>query len=234
MDGAAQLFSASSDRFRSVQSLTVGYSDVSFAFDGATRPAFTFDFEDAAYGLVYTQPHLHASFARGTSRAQGRDLTLVDAVIATWGSIQLRPVSTSRRRVSVPVMLHTSFRRVATEQEQAGDVLEDDFNVTVIGLGTGLGLQRQWGMWGALEARGTPVIGLAARALDDALGHAWIIDVDVQFHLLSLRGRYGLTVGYGFRDQTWNVRVSDLFPDVAKDLFDYRGRQHTLRAGLNW
>jgi hypothetical protein len=87
---------------------------------------------------------------------------------------------------------------------------------------------------GLLEARAHPIIGLATTSLGDALGSARLVDAHVQVHAPPLFGRFGLTVGYSYRTQVWNVDASDLFDELTGDLFDYRAQTHLLWAGINW
>ena len=84
------------------------------------------------------------------------------------------------------------------------------------------------------EARANPSIGIATSSLTDAFGLAYLIDADAQLHWANLFGRLGLSLGYTFRYQVWNVNASDLFPDATDDLFDYKGLLHLFRVGLNF
>ena len=64
-----------------MQSLSPGYSLIDFEFDGDEAPLFLFDFDQPAYGFVYTRPHFLVTLAVGDQSAdeEGReDLRLVD------------------------------------------------------------------------------------------------------------------------------------------------------------
>jgi len=219
---------------QAVQSLSVGYYVIDFEFDGEETPPFSFNFDQPAYGLVYSRPHFLVTFALGDQEAGGNReaLRLLDLSLTTWAELLLSSLGSGSTHVYVPVALYSNYRRVSPRGDQ--DSVLEAFNVTVLGLGAGLGLERAFGERTFFTARANPVIGLATSSLTDAFGSAYVIDADVQLHLAELFGRLGLSFGYTFRRQVWNVNVSDIFPDATEDLFDYQGQQHLFRMGLNW
>lgn len=232
----AQLFSYDRESPRPTQAVSFLTSVIDFNYDGAGDPEDRFDFADLAHGLQYTRPNLHVSFLIGGHLPEGatddEKLQLIDAALYTWGEIGLtRPLSGGLNRVFVPILLHSSHRRVAVEDE--AETAVDAFSVTVLGIGTGLGFNGQIGKV-QIEARATPLIGIATRSFGDATGSATQFDGDLMLHFGPLVGRLGLSVGYGFRSQRWNVGESDLLQDATDDLFDYAGAQHSFRAGLSW
>ena len=220
---------------QAVQSLSVGYTLIDFEFDGDEAPLFLFDFNQPAYGLVYTRPHFLVTFALGDQSAddEGREnLRLLDLSLTTWGELGLGGMSTGRSRAYIPIVLFSNYRRISPQD--AGSTLLDAFNVTVFGLGLGLGLESVLGEKMVFEARANPGIGFATSSLTDAFGSTYLIDADAQLHLAQLFGAVGLSLGYSFRCQVWNVNTSNLFPDAADEFFDYKGRQHLFRVGVNW
>jgi len=236
----AQLFSFEVEQPRPVQSLAAGYFLIDFTYDGDDLPAFTFNVDEPAYGLVYTRPQFLVTAGIGGQEAGQQpgdvvaadtvDLRLVDLSLTTWAEVQVLPEMTGSTRLIVPIVLHSNYRRVAPRGD---DTLLEAFNVTVLGLGTGLGLSRELGR-GLFDARVHPIIGLATTSLGDALGSARLLDAHVQLFSPPLAGRFGLSLGYTFRTQVWNVDASDLLEEFTGDLFDYRGQMHLLRAGLSW
>ena len=231
---AAQQFSFRSGA-QAVQTASVGYYLINFEFDGDTDPLFLFDFDEPAYGLIYSRPHFLATVALGGQSADGEGrekLRLLDVSLTTWGELRLSGLSAGQSRAYIPIALFTNHRRVSP-QGSASSLL-DAFNVTVLGLGAGLGLESVLGERVLFEARANPVFGLATSSLADAFGTAYLIDADAQVHLAQLFGAVGLSLGYSFRFQVWNVNTSSLFPDATDELFDYKGRQHLFRVGVNW
>ena len=233
----AQQFSYGIGGPRAVQSLSFGYTVVDFRYDGDGSPRTSFAFSEPAYGAVYTRPNLQAAIAFGEQPAadtafDGRPRRLVDASLTTWGEWLLGGTVGGPARVFVPIALHTDYRRVSQRGEESS--LAESFNVTVLGLGAGLGFEGRFGERLTLEARATPIIGIAVRNFGDSAGNARLLDADVQLHAGQLAGRFGLSLGYGYRYQIWNGTSSTLLQDLAEDLFDYRGSQHVFRVGVNW
>ncbi len=104
----------------------------------------------------------------------------------------------------------------------------------MLGLGAGLALESVLGKTVLFEARAYPILGFATSSFTNAIGSAYLIDADAQLHLVQLFGAVGLSLGYSFRYQVWNVNASNFLPDIADALFDYKGRHHLFRVGLNW
>lgn len=222
---------------QAVQSLSVGYYLIDFEFNGDERPLFVFDFDQPAYGLVYSRPHFLFTFALGDQRAErqissGHEaLRLLDVSFTTWGELSLAGRSAGQSRVYIPIALFSNYRRVSP-QGSASSL--EAFNVTVLGLGAGLALESVLGKTAVFEARAYPILGFATSSFTNAIGSAYLIDADAQLHLAQLFRAVGLSLGYSFRYQVWNVNASNFFPDAADALFDYKGRHHLFRMGVNW
>lgn len=205
----------------------------------------SFEFDGPLYGATYTRPNFHVAFAYGSDERTSSDpdcepapcgpttvdLRMLDASITTWGEIRLTGVP-GKGRLFVPIALHTGYRRVAPQGLE--DSLVDAFNITVLGIGTGFGGVAELGAGLRLEARATPIIGLALRAFGESAGSSLLFDGHVQAHAPGLAGRFGLSAGYGYRAQKWNVSASQLFPTTLDDLFDYSGHSHAATIGVSW
>lgn len=243
---AAQMFSYNPDRPRSVQALSLTYTVVDFRFDGAGTPTPSFAFDGPLYGVTYTRPNFHVKLGYGRDErldasipcedvsncGQRRiDLRMLDASITTWGEIRVTGTP-GMSRLFVPIALHTGYRRVAPDGLE--DSLVDAFNITVLGIGTGVGAAVELGAGLRLEARATPIVGLALRAFGESAGSSWLFDGHVQLQAPRLIGRFGLAAGYGFRAQVWNVSASQLFPTTHDDVFDYSGASHAASVGITW
>ena len=231
-----QLFSYERESPRPTQSLTAVIAPIDFNYDGDETPTERFDFADLAWGVQYTRPSLHVAVLYGTHVPDGHPdddrLRLIDASLSTWGEIGLSGTrSGGVNRLFIPIVLHSNHRRVALASEAETSV--DAFSITVIGIGTGLGFNGQFGS-AQLEVRATPIIGLATRSFGDASGSSTQFDGDVMLHLGPFVGRMGLSIGYAYRSQRWNVGSSDLLQDASDDFFDYAGSQHLLRAGISF
>jgi hypothetical protein len=229
---SAQNFSFNADRPIAVQAVSFGYYLIDFDYDGESDPPFRFDFNNPAYGITYSRPSFLVTLGYGqqdADNAGSEALSLLDLTLTTWGDFVLS--ASDRARLFVPVVLYSNYRRVSPQEDSAS---LDAFNVTVLGLGAGLGASQQLGERVLLEARAHPIFGLASSSFVDGVGSARVLDADVQLHLAQLFGKVGLSFGYTFKSQTWDVNASNLFPDLTDDLFDYRGTQHLFRAGINW
>lgn len=226
---------------RAQQTLALSYTLLDFTYDGETVPIYTVAFGEPAYGLRYTRPRLEVGLAYGTQAAGEQpgdvvvadtvDLRLLEASLMTWGELFVAPDATGETRVTIPIVLFSHYRRVKPRGSEDG--LFDAFNVTALGLGMGLGVDRPVG-GGFVEARAWPGIGFASNAFGDALGSAWVVDAAVDLHTPPFAGRFGLSAGYAFRLQRWNVDASELLEAVTEELFDYRGRRHRFYVGVNW
>ncbi len=228
----AQMFSYGGERPRNIQSLSLAYKLVDFNADGAALDERRFEFAGPAYGAFYARPSLTASVTYGPrSEDASRDLRLLDAAITTWGEVLLTG-SPATARLFVPIAIQSNYRRVAPRGSEHS--LIDSFNLTVLALGAGLGYASDLARRVRFEFRATPMIGLALRAFGDSTGISYLIDADLRIHVLDLAGRIGLTAGYGFRAQTWNVDGSNVLLGLEEDLFDYSGAQHLITVGMNW
>lgn len=230
----AQMFSYSEESTRALRAVTAGYQTVGFEYAGSEQQVESFDFQAPAYTLTLTQPNLLVAVAFGDQAADPsrglRQLKLVDANLFFWGSFL--SWNGSGHSFFLPLIAHTGYRRV--DEQRTGTPALDAFSINTIGLGTGLGYRGQWSSSVHAELRATPIGGLALRNFEGSVGSVRLVDVDAQLHFPRLFGRFGVTAGYNFRIQNWNVDASELFTDLTDDLFDYRNRQHVLRVGINW
>lgn len=231
---SAQMFSYSEGAGRAVRSVTVGLQTVDFQYAGSEQPAESFTFRSPAYAITLTQPNLLVSIAFADQAAEPtedlRHLKLLDANLFFWGSFL--SFDGSDHAVYVPLLAHTGYRRV--DEQRGGAPAIDAFSINTLGLGTGLAYRGRWSQAMQVSARATPVVGLSLRNFEGSVGSTRLFDADVQVHFGGVFGRFGLSAGYNFRVQNWNVDASDLFTDLTDELFDYRNRQHLVRVGLNW
>ena len=216
-------------------SLALSYHAVDFAYVGAADADLRFDFRAPVLGLTYTRPGLHVAAAYGRQdageTAAAAALRYVDLSLVTWGAWRpLEATRTERFDWFVPVALHSNYRLVAERESEQ----DNTFSVTMLGLGTGAGAYVTIQPAARLHLRTTPGVGFATRSLDGAPGVAWLFDTDAELRLGPVVGRWGLTLGYRYRWQRWNLTSSGLLREVGSDLFDYREHRHVLRVGLVW
>lgn len=226
------MFSQRSEQPRAVRSLSAGYQWTTFRYNGAREPTESFDYEAPAYAISFAQSNMEASIAFGHQNAGAglRDLRLLDAELFLWGGF---PITTSRTfRLYLPLVLHSGYRSVDEREQDLPSI--DAFNLTTLGLGTGVGLESTLGRRIQLRGQITPLAGLALRTLEGTAGRTWLLRGKAQLHIPRVIRRYGLSIGYTYRYQRWNIDASDLFPTISDDLFDYKNRQHVFHVGVNW
>lgn len=220
---------------RATQSLSATAYKIDFTYDGGSgdAPLHRLDWEGWAYGLTFDRRNFSAAIVFGSADSPfetvSGSLHLVDASLSGWGEI----VRTrgSGASVGLPIVLHSAFRNVdgdfTSNQAEA-------FSYTVLGLGSGLTFEAEPAPSVNIQAHAWPVIAMVFRSFEGFAGSSTLIDSDVQVHLMNLFGRYGISVGYGYRWQKWNTNDVVLITNVEQDIFDYTSKQHMLRLGLNW
>ncbi|GAB5519969.1 MAG: hypothetical protein RhofKO_22200 [Rhodothermales bacterium] len=218
--------------------LSIGYSAVDFTYAGDTPPADFYDYVNPAVSLVYTRPTLRAMLTYGTQdreigneRIGGREL--LEGSISTWAPLwfPVRSLAEGSSRFYVPVLAHIDGRRVS--QDSDVESIINEYNFTVLGLGTGLAFSGLWGTTG-LDARLTPIVGYAMRSFGDATGFSYQVEGSLDLHLGQLFGGAGLVAGYFFRYQHYDINRGQIFLQLANDVLDYTNIQHTVHLGVTF
>lgn len=213
----------------SYQSVAGAYVAVDFTFDGGDLPESSFEFVEPAWGVVYTRPGFAFSAARGVQKSgDDDDLKLIDALLIGYGAF--RPFRSESRslEVLVPVSLSSGYRKVSRDSEEA---VIQAFEFTTLSIGAGLGLSHSTEHTNLL-VRAMPFYGLATRSIGNDTGSTATFDADVELGIGPFTDRLGITLGYGFRWQKWNLKASALFEGISNESFDYSGTMHTARIGL--
>ncbi|MEZ4701849.1 MAG: hypothetical protein R2834_16040 [Rhodothermales bacterium] len=230
----AQPFYFGNDRPRATTAAMIGYTSIDFAYVGEDSPAARLDFSAPAITALYSRANFSATLSYGTQNAADTsrlDLGYLDGTLMSWAEIFFSEAATdANHRIFVPVTLYMNFRRVSPRDI---DIL-DDFSITTLGLGVGLGYYGQLAQNALLEVRVTPAIGVALQSFSDSAGSARLADADVQLHLGPFINRFGLSLGYNYRVKRWNVGGSSVFVTRSADLFDYHEQRHTVTLGINW
>jgi len=194
---------------------------------GGCEQFLDFTFDHPILGLFYSRPGIQLFIGRGQQGGNGDvgDLELLDTSINVYGAA--RPFSGDRERplrFVLPYGLHSAYRRISAG---GGSVSTDQFEATVIAIGAGAGLMKVEGRT-QFNARVMPHFGLASQSLGFGNGTTTLVDADAEITFGPLKGRIGISIGYAFRWQKWNM--SGDF--VAKRKFE--GLQHGLRLGVFW
>ena len=233
---SGQMFSYEADRPRQGQALSLGYILMDFAYDGEGDPQPRLDFDAPVYALRYARSGFDLSVAFGrqdASEPEGQSrLSLIDATLMIYGGIPLTGRGNFRNRIYLPILVYSGYRTVG--RDLRGELTNELFNFTALGIGTGLGFSSQLGDLINLEARATPVLALALRSFEGSAGTSRLFDASVDLHILELVNQFGLSIGYGFRVQSWDINASDLAFDLDDNTFDYRATEQVIRIGVNW
>lgn len=231
-EARAQLFSYGRVAQQRATTVALAWQAVDFQPEGGKpdeeAPAFT----GPAYGLLYLRGNLSASIAYGPENTgAGADARLLDFSVETWNRLfAIRASETAR--LYIPLTLQSNYRRVTLKEE--ADAPFSSFQVTVLGLGAGLGGSAERGKNVAFEARAAPVLGVALRSFGGSAGLSWLVDAGVRLHIREAFGRLGLSAGYGFRIQAWRAGDADLLLEPDQTRLDHRGSRHRIAVGLNW
>lgn len=231
----AQMFSYGGNVRRSVQALSFVTYFIDFEYNGQGNPELRLDFSDAAYGVMYNRPSFAAAIVWGQASREpgtiGTDLNIVDATATFWGNI-LRTGRGGSTQFGVPIVIYSGYRSVDPALSTSPN---DGFSYSNLGIGTGATFHSELSPKFWLDIRAWPVISMSFRSFQGFAGSSFLVDTDAQLHVVDLFSTVGLSVGYGYRYQTWNNDESGLPGGIIRaDQFDYKSSQHMVRAGLNW
>lgn len=218
--------------------LSIGYSAVDFTYSGDELPPDFYDFVNPAVSLIYTRPNVRAMLTYGTQdREIGNDRiggrALLEGSFSTWVPLwsPIPSLSGGPARFYIPVLAHLDGRRVS--QDSDVESIINEYNFTVLGLGTGVAFSGVWGTTG-LDARLTPIVGYASRSFGDATGFSYQVEGSLDVHLGRLFGELGLVAGYFFRYQEYDINRGQVFLQLANDVLNYTNIQHTVHLGVTF
>ncbi|MXW63863.1 MAG: hypothetical protein F4Y00_05640 [Bacteroidetes bacterium SB0662_bin_6] len=228
----AQLFSYGRVAQQRAGELSIIWQAVDFQPDTNRPTEGAPMFTGPAYGIMYARANISATLTYGSeSSTAGHNSRLLDVAVATWSSLFTIGASETSR-LYLPLTLQTNYRRVAPKGQANSPF--GSFQVTVIGLGVGLGGSTERGKNVRLEARAAPALGIALRSFGGSTGMAWLVDAGARMHIREVFKRFGLSAGYGFRTQSWRVGEANLILEPSETRLDYLGSQHMITLGLNW
>ena len=224
-----QMFDYEPSRARSNQTIMLVVAPTEISFNGVSeRQGPGFDFSGPTFGIRYARSNFDLSLSYGSDGES--DNRVLEASLLAWSGWLLNPGSSTR--VYLPFAVHSGYRSIGADlRTQTAAAL---FNFTTLSVGTGLVLESALSQSINLQARATPFIGLALRSFEGFAGRTQLLDLSARVDLFELFGKYGLSLGYSYRWQKWDVDASDLAVQVSEDYFDYTSRANLLSVGLNW
>jgi len=231
----AQMFSYGGSARRSVQALSFVAYFIDFEYTGQREPDVRLDFSDVAYGLMYNRPSFSAAIVWGTSSREpgtaGTKLNIVDASLTFWGNV-IRSGRDGSSQFGIPIVVFSGYRTV---DPSLSTVPNDGFNYSSLGIGAGATFHSELSSRFWIDVRAWPVISMSFRSFEGFAGSMFLVDTDAQLNVVDLFNTVGLSIGYGFRYQSWNNNESGLPGGILRaDQFDYKSAQHMVRAGINW
>ncbi len=185
-------------------------------------------FSDPIYSIFYSKPGIFVSVGRGTQESvneDGTDLEILQTVIQLSGALRPFPaLPDAKTQLVVPVALHSGYRRLSADASTGSF---DRFESTVLALGIGVGLLHETGST-RISAHVIPFFGLASSSFGFGSGTSSLLDAGVELTVGPISGEIGITLGYSFRWQKW-----DLAEQFGNDQ-NFIGKQHGIRIGVNW
>lgn len=207
---------AQQDTFgRHTASLRIGWID--HVYTGSALDHDPFDFRGMGIGLSYAGPQIRGA---GIVARNFLDLSAM-----TWMLPDFARIDRGGTMVAVPVGLMTAWRRVSARNATA------PYSVNAILIGTGGMLVHSLARRARIELRAMPLAGVTGSQIADAVGISWAADAELRLLVADVFSSFGLTVGYTFRYQFWNVNGSRVISDAVDELYDYAGTIHTFSVG---
>jgi hypothetical protein len=206
-----------------------------FNYDGENTPPPLLNFDSPLFGLRYSRPNFDLSIGYGRQDARDTQskLQMIDATLLAWGGIPLTGRG-SRTQILLPILVNSAYRAVGESLSVSGEINGELFSFTMIGLGTGLGVNSRLSESISINARVTPAISLVLRSFEGSVGTNRMLDGAIEIHLAQLVGDLGLTLGYTYRGQSWNIDGNELNARITEDVFDYKSTQQMFWIGVNF
>ncbi len=209
-------------RNRHAVAFSVGRIDHAYA--GSAGAGMPFEYKGIGVGLSYAGPQVRA--AGLFARPEG-DRTLLDLSAMGWILPAFAKSQRAKTVIAMPIGFLVAWRRLTAGSD---DVIP--FRASAIMLGAGGSLMHNLNRRMELELRVMPLAGITTSQVADAAGFSWAADAEVCLGIARILSSLGLTVGYSFRYQLWNVNGSRVFSEAVDELYDHAGTVHTMSAGI--
>ncbi len=211
----------SSDRGRQGGGLSIGIIDHAYA--GSQTTGELYDYQGVGFGLSYLGRQVRASLLFASS-AEPR--TFLDISAVGWLAPSFARIKRENTSLSAPLAVLAAWRRTSAEKNVA------PLGASALLFGAGGEWVQSIGDRAGLELRAIPLIGITGSQIADAVGLSWAVDTEARFFIAEVFSRFGLTLGYTFRYQLWNINGSRAFADSVDEVYDYDSRVHALSAGV--
>lgn len=194
-------------------------------YTGGAAIAGGISYQGPAFGLSYTGPQLRVT---GLFTRFDGNHTLINLSGIGW----LLPSFTSKKLnntiLAVPIGTLAAWLRTSGDDDTA------PLGTQAILLGAGGILEHQIGSRTGIKLRAMPLVGFTSTEVADALGFSWATDAEARLEVSEIFSSLGLTIGYIFRYQVWNVNGSRVFSSVVDEAYDYNSAIHVISVELKF
>lgn len=207
---------------RGVHGGEFGIAMIDHAYVGDEVTGGHYGYQGIGFGLSYTGSQIRTKVIFAHPE-EGR--TFFDVSALGWLSPSFSRIKRENTAVSMPIGVLVAWRRVT------GGKNASPLGVHAILFGAGGELNHSMSDRTSVGLRVIPLAGITGTQIADAVGLSWTLDAEVRLFVAEFFSSLGLTIGYAFRYQFWNVNGSRAFSDGIDEVYDYAGTVHTFSAG---
>jgi len=207
---------------QSTHAAAFNLGSISHVYVGSAEGGEALEYRGIGFGLSYIGPQLRATglFARENG-------TFVDLSASGWLLPSFAKIERRNTTIAIPIGFLIGWRRVTVRNDNTAPL-----GVNAILFGTGGTLMHSLNSRTRFELRAMPLAGITGSQVADAVGFSWAVDTEARLEFANIFTSFGLTIGYTFRYQFWNVNGSRAFSDAIDDLYDYAGNIQTVSVGI--
>ncbi|MCY3488473.1 MAG: hypothetical protein OXH34_08535 [Bacteroidetes bacterium] len=196
---------------------------IDHAYVGSEITGGNYDYQGVGVGLSYIGNQVRASLLFGRS---GEPRTFLDISAVGWLAPSFARVRRENTTLSMPMGFLTAWRRTTAEKNV------EPLGATAILFGAGGELVHSFNERARVRLRAIPLVGITGSQIVDAVGLSWAVDAEARFFVAEVFSHLGLSIGYTFRYQLWNINGSRSFSDSVDEVYDYASQVHILSAGI--
>ncbi len=201
--------------------LSIGGIDHSYVGSGSR--VGNYDYQGVGFGLSYIGRQMRASLLYGRS---SEPRTFVDVSAIGWFALSFARKERKNTRLSAPMGLLVAWKRMTAEKNVA------PLGATAILFGAGGEMMHSLNPRARVRLRAIPLVGITGSEIADSMGFSWAVDAEAKVFIAEVFSQYGLTIGYAFRYQLWNINGSRAFSEGVDEAYDYANQMHIFSAGV--
>ncbi len=182
-----------------------------------------------AYGLTYARPDFEARVLYGPATRRSEEHRLFEGAFLMHSPVTL--FRDDRVWWSVLLGLQGAYRSVRDQSGRADAPLA--FQAVSLLVEAGPALLAHVGNW-QFEGKATYALGISSRPFSSQTGKAAHIEAGFRLHVRDVILPYGLTIGYAYRVQEWDITPSVFASPRERKAWRYRDRMQVISLGINW